>query len=331
MTKLADVAKKAGVSPTTVSRVINNYGAISQKTRSKVHEAMKELNYQPNSLARSLQGKKTQLIGLIFPSITNPFYAELIATIENQLFKNHYKVILCNAADDPQKERDYLNMLVSNQVDGIIVGTHAKGLKEYGEVKQAIVSFDRYLADSIPIIGSDNYQGAALAATELIASSAKNIYFLGNVHAGRDLQPTDQREIAFRKILSDHNLEPHFLPLTTDLSVNIKHMMIRDLLANNQKIDGIMTTDDLTALLTINVAQELSINVPQKLRVVGFDGTKFIQDFYPDLTTIAQPIPDIAELLITTLFKQIDEKVSYQNKHFILPNKLIKGGTTHSN
>ncbi|BDR56787.1 LacI family transcriptional regulator [Xylocopilactobacillus apis] len=328
MAKLEDVAKKAGVSPTTVSRVINNYGAISENTRNKVHTAMKELNYQPNSLARSLQGKKTQLIGLIFPSITNPFYAELIATIEDQLFKSHYKTILCNASNDQNKERDYLNMLVSNQVDGIIVGTHSKSLKEYQEIKQAIVSFDRYLADSIPIVGSDNYQGAALAAEELINSGASNIYFLGNVHAGRDLQPTDQREIAFRKTLAEHQLTPNFLPLSTEISVNIKHMMIRELLQKNQNIDGIMTTDDLTALLTINVARELGITIPNDLKVIGFDGTKFIQDYYPELTTIAQPISDIAELLINTLFKQIDNHDHYENKHFILPNKLIKGNTS---
>lgn len=219
-------------------------------------------------------------------------------------------------------------MLVSNQVDGIIVGTHSKSLKEYQEIKQAIVSFDRYLADSIPIVGSDNYQGAALAAEELINSGASNIYFLGNVHAGRDLQPTDQREIAFRKTLAEHQLTPNFLPLSTEISVNIKHMMIRELLQKNQNIDGIMTTDDLTALLTINVARELGITIPNDLKVIGFDGTKFIQDYYPELTTIAQPISDIAELLINTLFKQIDNHDHYENKHFILPNKLIKGNTS---
>src|SRR5699024_11281067 len=97
--KLSDVAKKAGVSPTTVSRVINNYGYISDKTRNKVHEAMKELNYQPNSLARSLHGKKTNLVGLIFPGVSNPFFGELVEEIENKLFEDGYKVILCNRSE----------------------------------------------------------------------------------------------------------------------------------------------------------------------------------------------------------------------------------------
>ena len=99
--KLTDVAKLAGVSPTTVSRVINNYGYLSQKTIDKVHQAMEELNYQPNGLARSLQGKSTQLIGLVFPSVSHPFFGELIETLERKLFVQGYKVILCDSEKDP--------------------------------------------------------------------------------------------------------------------------------------------------------------------------------------------------------------------------------------
>lgn len=101
--KLTDVAKKAGVSKTTVSRVINNYGYISEKTRQRVYRAMKELNYQPNSLARSLHGKSTHLIGIIFPSIMNPFYAELVQRVEEKLFDAGYKIILCNSAQNKEK------------------------------------------------------------------------------------------------------------------------------------------------------------------------------------------------------------------------------------
>ena len=111
--KLSDVAREAGCSVTTVSRVINNHGYLSQKTKDKVFAAMQKLNYQPNSLARSLQGKKLKLVGLIFPEITNPFFAELVQEIESALFKQNYKVILCNAGRDRQKEREYLRMLTS--------------------------------------------------------------------------------------------------------------------------------------------------------------------------------------------------------------------------
>ena len=164
--KLTDVAKKAGVSPTTVSRVINNYGSLSQKTIDKVQAAMKELNYQPNSLARSLQGKNTQLIGLIFPTVANPFYGELVEKIETKLFELGYKTILCDSANNKEKERSYINMLSANKVDGIIAGAHNLGITEYENIGLPIVSFDRYLADGIPIIGSDNFRGGYLATED---------------------------------------------------------------------------------------------------------------------------------------------------------------------
>lgn len=133
--------QKAGVK-TTVSRVINNYGYISEKTRQRVYRAMKELNYQPNSLARSLHGKSTHLIGIIFPSIMNPFYAELVQRVEEKLFAAGYKIILCNSAQNKEKERDYLKMLIfQNQVDGIIAGAHNLGIEEYKNVGLPIVSF----------------------------------------------------------------------------------------------------------------------------------------------------------------------------------------------
>ncbi|EKI7437408.1 LacI family DNA-binding transcriptional regulator, partial [Enterococcus faecalis] len=105
--KLTDVAELAGVSPTTVSRVINNKGYLSEKTKKNVHEAMKILGYKPNNLARGLQGKSPQLIGLIFPNISNIFYAELIEYLEIELFNQGYKTIICNSENDPGKEREY--------------------------------------------------------------------------------------------------------------------------------------------------------------------------------------------------------------------------------
>ena len=170
--KLTDVAKKAGVSVTTVSRVINDYGYISQKTRDKVFAAMEELNYQPNSLARSLHGKSTNLVGLIFPAITNPFFAELVEKIEQKLFSEGYKVILCNAGSDKEKEREYLKMLLANQVDGIIAGAHNLGIDEYNRVGLPIVSFDRKLSEQIPIVSCDNYAGGKLAVQELYNAGA---------------------------------------------------------------------------------------------------------------------------------------------------------------
>ena len=119
---------------------------------------MKELNYQPNSLARSLQGKNTQLIGLIFPTVANPFFGELVEQLESKLFDLGYRSILCDSANNKEKERNYLNMLAANKVDGIIAGAHNLGIQEYENIELPIVSFDRYLADGTPIVSIHKFQ-----------------------------------------------------------------------------------------------------------------------------------------------------------------------------
>lgn len=201
--KLTDVAKKAGVSPTTVSRVINNYGSLSQKTIDKVQAAMEELNYQPNSLARSLQGKNTQLIGVIFPTVSNPFFGELVDKLETTLFEQGYKTILCNSANNKEKERAYINMLAANRVDGIIAGAHNLGIKEYENIGLPIVSFDRYLSESIPIIGSDNFRGGYLATENLYLRGCRKIGILtGSLKSS---SPTNGRLEGYEQFLQKKN------------------------------------------------------------------------------------------------------------------------------
>lgn len=324
--KLTDVAKKAQVSPTTVSRVINNYGYLSQKTKDKVYAAMKELNYQPNSLARSLQGKKTHLIDLIFPHVTNPFFAELTQAIEEKLFALGYKVILCNAGQDKQKEREYLQMLIANQVDGIIAGAHNLGIEEYQQADLPIVSFDRKLADQMPIVSCDNYQGGVLATEELYRAGCREIFFLGNpLKKGN---PTDLRLRGYQDVITKYQLKEHFHTINFFDSATIRALAIRNLLENNQ-VDGIVCTDDLAAVLVLQEARRLNIAVPQELKVTGFDGTRLMQDYHPELSTIQQPTADIAALLVEVLMQRINHPdTALQQLEYVLPVKFIKGQTT---
>lgn len=324
--KLTDVAKKAGVSPTTVSRVINNYGYLSQKTKDKVFAAMQELNYQPNLLARSLQGKDTKLIGLIFPQVTNPFFAELVESIEKNLFARGYKVILCNAGIDKHKEREYLKMLMANQVNGIIAGAHNLGIEEYHETGLPIVSFDRKLSDNIPIVSCDNYQGATLATEELYQAGCRHIYFLGNpIIKGN---PTDQRLLGYKSVLAKYGLNEHFHTINFFDSTAIRALAIRQLL-EKKSADGIVCTDDLAAILVLQEAAKLGIKVPEELKVTGFDGTKFIQDYHPELSTVQQPIADIASLLVNVLLERIaNPKAPLQTDEYILPVTFIRKNST---
>jgi len=323
--KLTDVAKEAGVSPTTVSRVINNYGYLSEETKNKVFQAMKKLNYQPNTVARSLQGKQTNLIGAIFPSVSNPFFGELIEKIENRLFLSGYKTILCNSADNREKERSYINMLIANQVDGIIAGAHNLGIKEYDQFGLPIISFDRYLSDNIPIVSSDNHQGGELAVQELYQNGARNIYLFAS--SNKPNSPTHRRRTGYLEAMAQLSLEPHVKDIPFEMLPSVKSLTIRQILSS-EKIDGIFCTDDLTALIVLQQAKELGIKVPQELKVIGYDGTKFIQNYHPELSTIEQPIEDIAQLLVELLLKRITDKKVQLEKHYMLPVKLIRSKST---
>ncbi|KRN97363.1 LacI family DNA-binding transcriptional regulator [Companilactobacillus kimchiensis] len=322
--KLNDVAQLAGVSVTTVSRVINNHGYLSQQTKDKVFAAMHELHYQPNNMARSLQGKNTQLIGVIFSDIRNPFFGELVSRIEKLLFAKNYKVILCNSADDPQKERDYLQMLMANQVDGIIAGAHNLGIEEYQQYGLPIISFDRYLSDNIPIVSSDNYHGGYLAAQALHQAGAKDIaIFSGKNQPG---SPTNGRLEGYKDYLKEKNLISHVHELPFELSPALKTMEIKSIL-KQAHYDGIFCSDDLNAMLTISVARQLNISVPEDLKVVGYDGTEIIRNYSPELTTIEQPLADISTLLVSLLLQRVADANCDLEKEYVLPVKLVKGIT----
>ena len=291
--KLTDVAELAGVSPTTVSRVINNKGYLSEKTKQKVQEAMRTLGYKPNNLARGLQGKSAQLIGLIFPNISNIFYSELIEYLEIELFKHGYKTIICNSENDPAKEREYIEMLEANQVDGIISSSHNLGIDDYERVSAPIIAFDRNLAPNVPIVASDNFEGGKLAELRALGFSF---------------------QIPHGEVFKVPN----------NLSTIRREMEIKSIIASNRP-DGIFVSDDLTAILTMKIAKQLDMNIPDDLKIIGYDGTSFIESYFPQLTTIRQPIDEIASLLVDILLKRI--KGEKTNKDYILPISLIPGGS----
>lgn len=315
--KLTDVAKLAGVSPTTVSRVINKKGYLSEKTITKVNEAMRELGYKPNNVARSLQGKSAKLIGLIFPKISHVFYAELIDKLEHELFKHGYKTIICNSEHDSDKEREYIEMLEANQVDGIISGSHNLGIEDYNRVTAPIISFDRNLSPDIPVVSSDNYAGGVLAAETLAKSGARKIVMItGNDNSN---SPTGLRHAGFASILPTAPI----INVSSDFSPIRKEMEIKNILTQQQP-DAIFASDDLTAILIMKVAKELDIQLPQDLKVIGYDGTYFIENYYPDLTTIKQPLEDIACLTVDLLLQKIAGK-EVKTTGYFLPVSLLPG------
>ena len=317
--KLTDVAALAGVSPTTVSRVINKKGYLSEKTVKKVQDAMRELGYKPNNLARSLQGKSAKLVGLIFPTINNIFYAELIGHLESQLFNRGYKTIICNSQHESDKEREYLEMLAANQVDGIISGSHNLGIKDYDRVSAPIIAFDRNLSPTIPVVSSDNHGGGVLAAQTLKKAGWKRpIMISGNDNSD---SPTGLRRSGFLSVLPDETV----YHVASDFTPIRKEMEIKSILEKHAP-DGIFVSDDLTAMLVWNVAQSLNLTIPQDLKLIGYDGTYFIENYYPQLTTIKQPLADITKLMVDLLIDKIEGK-ELDKRNYVLPVSLSAGAS----
>lgn len=315
--KLTDVAALAGVSPTTVSRVINKKGYLSQKTIDKVNQAMRELGYRPNNLARSLQGKSAKLIGLIFPNISNVFYAELIECLEKELFRHGYKTILCNSEQDSAKEKEYLEMLEANQVDGIISSSHNLGISDYDRMTAPIISFDRNLSPKIPVVSSDNFSGGVLAAKTLQQNGCKHILMItGNDDSD---SPTMRRRTGFMSVLPQATC----INVSSSFSPARKKMEITSLIKNLQP-DGIFASDDMTALLIMKIAEELNIAIPQQLKIIGYDGTSFIEHYVPNLTSIKQPIFDIAKLMVELLLQEIQGN-PVTSLEYTLPISLLPG------
>lgn len=173
--KLEDVAAAAGVSKTTVSRVLNHRGYLSEKTIAKVQKAMQELDYRPNIIARQLYKQRTDLVGMIFPTVDNPFFSQLEAEMERQLYRNGYKVLIGNSQNDPAKEENYLQQLLTHQVDGLIVGTQNRGLIGYRHANLPVVAIDQVVGKNIPVVSSDNYQGGLLATQRLLDDGCRHI------------------------------------------------------------------------------------------------------------------------------------------------------------
>lgn len=165
MATLKDVAKETGLTVTTVSRVLNNRGYISEETRKKVYDAMKKLNYHPNEVARSLSKQSTNTIGVIVPHIRHPYFAELISNLESQAYRHQHKILLFNSQEKNEKEYEYLEMCSSNRVTGIILCIGTVGVNEFQGLNVPLITIERFLENGTGAVECDNIQGGCLAAT----------------------------------------------------------------------------------------------------------------------------------------------------------------------
>ncbi|MCT2536710.1 LacI family DNA-binding transcriptional regulator [Aquibacillus koreensis] len=329
MPKITDVAHKAGVSVTTVSRVLNNRGYISEATRDKVYKAMKDINYQPNELARSLYRRKSNTIGLIVPNVSHPFFSELTYYLEHFAHKKHYKLLLCNSNRDVNKEKEYIELLKQNQVEGVIMGSQVLEVENYLNLNLPIVSFDRALSKNIPVVTSDNYLGGKLASDLLIKKKCEDIaYIYGGIGGPHHtaLLANDRYQGFLEGIKTRKD---QISLITKELNTSEIESMVEEVsefLKINPTIDGIFASSDIIASTIIQACYRLKKAIPDDLKIIGYDGVELSTVITPPLTTISQPLEKLSELTIDLLIRQIKgEKVPFNN---LLPVSLVERGTT---
>lgn len=300
--RLADVAKHAGVSPTTVSRVLNNRGYLSQETKDRVAQAIKELQYRPNEVARALLGQRTRTVGLIVPTVSHPFFGEIAVSVERALAEQGYRTLLCNSLGRSEAERDYLLQLEGNRVDGIISGAHNDGIPEYSATRLPVVSIDRMLADHIPNVRADNRAGAR-AATELLLQKGARRPVLVTSSVG----PHNLREVGYREVLGEAGMTPRVISVSFSTPAPERARLIRAAMDDvADETDAVFASDDLTACTILDWAQHSGRRVPGDLRVIGFDGTSAIRAAVPWLTTVQQPIALISRTAVDLLLARIN-------------------------
>lgn len=325
MANIKDVAEVSGVTVTTVSRVLNNRGYISEATRQKVYDAMEKLDYQPNEIARSLFRKKSNLLGLIIPDVSHPFFAQLTSYIEYYAYNCGYKVLLCNSYSDVIKEKDYIDMLKRHQVDGIIMGSHNLETADYLNLKLPIVAIDRYLSNEIPYITSDNYRGGVLATELLISKGCKK---LAHISGPLELNtPANKRYKGFMDVVKEKNIE-HVVVETrlNDFGNQEYKKIISDLFHEHPDIDGVFVSSDMIGATLISVSKSIKKKIPKDIKIVGYDDISIASLMVPSLTTIRQPIEEMGRLSIDLIVRQIEGKeISIEN---IMPITLIERKTT---
>ncbi len=321
MATIKDVAKKANVSVATVSRVINKKGYVNEETRALVENAIHQLNYIPNELARSLFNKHSKLIGVLVPHFDTQFYAELIEGIENAAMKLGYKIMLSNTQDNAKREKDYIHIYSQYNIDGIIVASNAHNVDQLIKSDLPIVTVDHILSENIPSITSNNILGGIIAAQKLISGGARYILEL---RGPSFLLTVSERSLGFRQVLVQNNIP--YISYDTDL-LNPSIDVITKIIEDHPQIDAIFATSDFLAIHAQNILQKLGRKVPEEVQIVGFDNIVYTTLVSPTITTIEQPIRRMGELALESLVKLLNEE-SLGDFHSVLDVKLIEREST---
>lgn len=300
---IKDVAKLANVSAMTASRVINNSGMISEATRERVVNAIHELKYTPNVVARTLAVQSSKIASLIVPDIANPFFSELIKTAEVEMAKFGKSIFICDTDWHSDKEREYVSSSLGRMYDGIIIVTPRMSDKELEEINKQIplVVVDRCMSETdVKYVYVDNYQGAYNATEYLIKAGHSKI---GYIRGWEDVLNTKRREQGYADALRDYGIpfREDYIHVG-DYREKSGYGAFRHFLELSAKPTAVFASNDMMAYGFISACIQNGLSVPDDISVMGFDDIKLFFEHVPGLSTVRHPLVPMIKKAVHLLF-----------------------------
>ncbi|MBN2619372.1 MAG: LacI family DNA-binding transcriptional regulator [Spirochaetales bacterium] len=326
---ITDIAKLAGVSKATVSRVLNNSKPVSDEIRSRVLEVVKETNFKPSQLARSLSSKQTKLIGVIVPDISNPVFSQIINGIEVEAYKKGYNVLLCNSNNKEDTELNYLEVLLNKEIDGLIYN----GFKITDNLKLKLKEFHVPVVmtgigeeqSNFPVIKIDNFKAANDAVSFLIQKGHKKI---GMIHGPvNDPLSGKLRLEGYYQALKDNNLEveKNFIQ-EGNYKISSGYKSMTNILSLVEKPTAIFCANDEMAIGAIKCIIDHGYKVPNDYSIIGFDNIELSEIYSPSLTTISQSFYNEGESAMRVIISMLN-KDKHIPKEIVHDHKLIERET----
>lgn len=332
MANIQDVAKHAGVSISTVSRVLNGNERVNSEVKKRVEEAVRALAYQPNPAARSLRTNRSRIIGLLISDIQNPFFMGLIRGVEDQALQHEYSLILCNSNESPQREQQYLNILWAERVAGaIIVPTREHldedALRRFRERGIPIVAVDRAVKDkSIDSVLVDNIRGAREAVTHLISNGYRRIGVITGpttITTGRDRLEGYAQALAAAGIPRDPAIEH-----SGTFKAESGEALAEQLLAIDPGVEAIFAGNNLMTLGVLKALQSHNMRVPEDIAVVGYDEIAWAELGSVALTTVIQPVYELGTTAALRLFQRLQNpSIQSRQEITLAPTLRIRGSS----
>jgi LacI family transcriptional regulator len=329
MPTVLDVAKRAGVSPITVSRVINNSGYISAETKTRVEVAIKEIGYVPNTLARGLRSKRTNTLALVVTDITNPYFTSMARGVEDVAGASDYTVIYCNTDESESKEEKYANMLAQRQVDGVLLVPacgNAKTIKFLEANDVAVVVLDRRVSGvDADFVRSDSKSGAMQLTKVLIGLGHEHIAI---ITGSKEVSTAVDRVTGYKQALSDAGLAKNALVYYGAFNQQSGYDSTMLAMLQSPRPSAIFAANNFILIGVVKALRELQLGVPDDISVVGFDDFPESMLVKPFFTAAVQPAYETGKLATELLLKRISGELSGDCQQIVLPTEIIEREST---